>query len=112
MIIGVPKEIKEQEQRVAVRRGRQEFLRREPAGVLLVVVFGLAGCNDGAITAAAVRFSTLSLLKMCSTCLQMVPVLAARMTPMSWLLLPSEIQKRTSASRGVSFNEAKASMLR
>jgi hypothetical protein len=34
------------------------------------------------------------------------------MTPISWLLLPCEIQKRTSASRGVSFNEAKASIVR
>ena len=32
---------------------------------------------------------------------QMVPVFAPRMTPISWLLFPCEIQKRTSASRAV-----------
>src|SRR5947209_19784627 len=53
---------------------------------------------SSATTAAEVRFSTLSLPKICSTCLQMVPVFAPRITPISWLLLPREIQKRTSAT--------------
>src|SRR5205807_193135 len=67
---------------------------------------------SSATTAADVRFSTLSLLKMCPTCLQMVPVFAPTMMPISWLLLPCEIQNSTSASRGVNLSDAKASTLR
>ena len=44
--------------------------------------FALANAAS-AITAAAVRFSTFSLAKMCSTCLQIVPVHAIRITPIS-----------------------------
>jgi hypothetical protein len=48
------------------------------------IAYFLALANAAmATTAAAVRFSTLSLAKMCSTCLQIVPVHALRITPIS-----------------------------
>jgi hypothetical protein len=44
--------------------------------------FGFANAAK-AMAAAEVRFFTSSLQRMCSTCLQMVPVHALRMTPIS-----------------------------
>src|SRR5262245_48765141 len=62
-----------------------------------------------AMAAAAVRFSTCNLLRMCSTCLQIVPLDALRMTLMSWLLLPAAIHRSTSTSRGVRPSDIKPS---
>src|SRR5258707_7993459 len=45
---------------------------------------------------------------MCSTCLQIVPVHALRITPISWFVLPCAIQVRTSVSRAVRPNEPSA----
>ena len=45
--------------------------------------FFCVGHAARAMAAAAVRFSTPSLLRMCSTCLQIVPVHALRITPIS-----------------------------
>ena len=59
-----------------------------------------------AMAAADVRFLTRSLHRMRSTCLQIVPVHALRMTPISWFVLPCAIQLRTSVSRGVRPKEA------
>jgi len=70
-------------------------------------IFALANAVR-AMAAAAVRFLTSSLRRMCSTCLQIVPVHALRITPISWFVLPCAIQVRTSISRVVRPNEPSA----
>ena len=55
---------------VLVRRFYEALGRRDAAAMIVCY-------------AADVRFSTLSLLKICSTCLQIVPVFAPRMMPIS-----------------------------
>src|SRR4051794_1221435 len=57
------------------------------------------------MAAAAVRFFTSSLHRMCSTCLQIVPVDALRITPISQFVFPCATQTKTSVSRAVRPNE-------